>query len=179
MKADKDIVEGYLAEMARGETESGFCGLYEYTYDLLYVFVLSIIKNRCEAEDAVQDSYIKILRNIQKYHPGTNGLAWMIQIAKNTALNYNEKQGKMISVEYGTKTKSHEDKVAEADYLDYVFKKLSAKERQVVALHIYGDCTIKEAAAFIGITVTTAEWRYRTAMKKLKASLAKDGVYHG
>ncbi|MDD4124637.1 MAG: RNA polymerase sigma factor, partial [Eubacteriales bacterium] len=130
------------------------------------------------AEDIVQDSYIKIFRSIGKYRPGTNGLAWIIQITKNTALNYGEKQGRVVIVDYEPKDKGHEDKIANADYLDYVLKRLTAKERQIVTLHLYGEYTLREAADLVGITVTAAEWRYQSALKKLKATLIKDGVYH-
>lgn len=175
MRVSPENVDIFLSEM-KDDTDSGFVKLYEYTYELLYMYALSVVKDFALAEDVVQDTYIKIYRNISKYRPGTNGLGWVIKITKNTAINYTEKQGQVVVVEYEPKSKSHEEKIINTDYLNFLLKKLNQKERQVVTLHLFGDYTVREAANLLGISIKTAEWRYHSALKKLRAALKKEGA---
>ena len=46
-----------------------------------------VVKDSFLAEDVVQDSFLKIVKNIDKYKKGTNAYAWVCKIVRNTALN--------------------------------------------------------------------------------------------
>jgi len=177
LKVDANIVDGYLSSMRSGDSGC-FESLYEYSYNLLYAYVLSLTGDGFTAEDVVQDTFVKIINGITKYKPGTNGLAWIIQIAKNTALNYDDKQKRIVVVEYEAKTKGPEDRIAETDYIKYILKKLSVKERQVFTMYLYGEYNFREIAENLGFSVSCAERRYKSAVKKLKIALEKDGVIY-
>ena len=51
---------------------------------------------------------------------------------------------------------------------------LPIEQREVIALKIDGDLTFAEIAAVIGISANTAASRYRYALEKLRAALAKE-----
>jgi len=177
VKVDMKIVDNYLCGAKKGN-ENDFNLLYSYTKDLLYAYALTIVKDRFAAEDAVQETFAKVYKNLGKYIPGTNGLAWLIHIAKNTAIDEKEKRKAVVITDIGGFRASHENAVVSAVYLDYLLEKLTKQERQTIILRLYGECTAKETAVLLKIPVTTAEWRYKTALKKLKSSLGKDGIYN-
>jgi RNA polymerase sigma-70 factor, ECF subfamily len=53
----------------------------------LYNFAHWLAQNREEAEDLVQETYVKALKGFSSFEPGTNFKAWMFRILRNTFLN--------------------------------------------------------------------------------------------
>ena len=82
----KHTIDAMLTRIAAGDNEA-FERLYIETKRGVYAFVYTYLGNRFDSEDALQNVYLKIKSNIRSYRPGTNGLAWILEIAKNTALN--------------------------------------------------------------------------------------------
>jgi len=55
-------------------------------FDQLYNFAHWLTQNREEAEDLVQETYVKALKGFSSFLPGTNFRAWMYRILRNTFL---------------------------------------------------------------------------------------------
>src|SRR5512144_1799551 len=55
--------------------------------DSLYRTALRLSRNRADAEDLVQDTYLKAFRAADRFEPGTNMRAWLFTILHNTARN--------------------------------------------------------------------------------------------
>src|SRR6201993_3499532 len=55
-------------------------------FDQLYNFASWLTRDRSEAEDLVQETYIKALRGFSSFQLGTNFRAWMYRILRNTFL---------------------------------------------------------------------------------------------
>ena len=55
-------------------------------FDSLYNFAHWLTQNRDEAEDLVQETYVKALKGFQSFQPGTNFRAWIFRILRNTFL---------------------------------------------------------------------------------------------
>ncbi|MDD4124223.1 MAG: RNA polymerase sigma factor [Eubacteriales bacterium] len=181
MRLDPTVIDGYLSGVKTGSKES-FESVYRYSKELLYVYALSVTGDRLGAEDAVQEAYVKVWQNADKYKPGGNGLAWLITIARHAALDEKDKRRCIVVSDETAKKglrKSHEEAVVCADYVDFIMKNLKENERQVAMLHIYGDYTIKDIAVMLNIPVTAAQWRYTSALKKLKAALVREGTVNG
>ncbi|MBM3819422.1 MAG: sigma-70 family RNA polymerase sigma factor [Acidimicrobiia bacterium] len=53
----------------------------------LYAVALRLTRNRADAEDLVQDTYVKALRSAHQFRPGTNLKAWLFTILHNTWRN--------------------------------------------------------------------------------------------
>jgi len=53
----------------------------------LYNFAMWLARNREEAEDLVQETYVKALKGFSSFQPGTNFRAWMFRILRNAFLN--------------------------------------------------------------------------------------------
>ena len=60
----------------------------------LYNFAISLTTNRDDANDLVQDTYIKAFRFFDKFEKGTNCKAWLFRIMKNTYINNYRKRVK-------------------------------------------------------------------------------------
>ena len=55
-------------------------------FDQLYNFAHWLAQDRTEAEDLVQETYVKALKGFSSFRPGTNFRAWMYRILRNTFL---------------------------------------------------------------------------------------------
>ena len=56
-------------------------------FDRLYNFAHWLTQNRDEAEDLVQETYVKALKGFSSFELGTNFKAWIFRILRNTFLN--------------------------------------------------------------------------------------------
>ena len=66
--------------------------LYGQYAQKLYAACLRIVGNRAEAEEAMQDSFLKIFSKIDQYKTEQNFEAWMQRIAVHTAIDYVRRQ---------------------------------------------------------------------------------------
>ncbi len=67
--------------------------------DTLYRSALRFTRNRAEAEDIVQETYLKAFRNFHRFNPGTNCRAWLLRILRNTYLNRARRAGREVPEE--------------------------------------------------------------------------------
>ena len=66
-------------------------------FDSLYNFARWLAQNSNDAEDLVQETYLKALRGFASFQPGTNFRAWMFRILKNTFLSSHSKLERRIT----------------------------------------------------------------------------------
>lgn len=98
MRLDLDIHKRLLAR-----DESGISLLYENYADALYGMAYRVLNNEAFAEDAIQQSFLKIWNNVAQYDESKSTLfTWMAQIVRNTAIDIRrlksfEKEEKSIS----------------------------------------------------------------------------------
>src|ERR1700730_7279299 len=69
------------------QPSAGFEELAMPQFDSLYNFAHWLVHNSSDAEDLVQETYLKALRNFASFQSGTNFRAWMFRILKNTFLS--------------------------------------------------------------------------------------------
>lgn len=89
------VIRSALQEMAEFATSSspadqsvsGFEELAMPLFDSLYNFALWMVHNSNDAEDLVQETYLKALRSFATFQPATNFRAWIFQILRNTFLS--------------------------------------------------------------------------------------------
>jgi RNA polymerase sigma-70 factor (ECF subfamily) len=70
---------------------AGFEDLAMPLFDSLYNFARWLAQNSNDAEDLVQETYLKALRSFASFQPGTNFRAWMFQILRNSFLSSRSK----------------------------------------------------------------------------------------
>jgi RNA polymerase sigma-70 factor (ECF subfamily) len=72
----------------------GFEGEALSYLDSLYGTALRLTRNEADAQDLVQDTYVKAFRNSKQFKPGTNLKAWLFTILHNTFLNRRRDSGR-------------------------------------------------------------------------------------
>ena len=85
--ADGSSLKGLLKAAAEGD-HSAFRALYEATAPKLFGLVLRIVRNRPVAEEVLQETYIKIWQNVERFAPEAGEpMAWLTTIARNRAID--------------------------------------------------------------------------------------------
>ena len=80
-------IENWIAQMALGD-RIAFESLYDATSAKLLGVSLRVLKNTALAEEALQNTYLKVWRNASRYQVnGLSPMSWLITIARNTALD--------------------------------------------------------------------------------------------
>ena len=91
--------EEFLRRVALGDREA-FHQLYLETGRSVYSFILSILKNPQDAEEVLQETYLKIWTSAGSYKPQGKPLAWMFTIARNLCYMKFRDQKRMADVDW-------------------------------------------------------------------------------
>ncbi len=171
---------------------------FEYM-DSLYSTALRLTRNTEEAEDLIQDTYLRAYRFFDKFEEGTNFKAWIFKILTNTFINkYRKKvrtpqQVQLEKVEFGLENKDdyqeetewegfEEEKYNELfdDDIKSALAQLSTEFRMVILLADVEQFSYKEIAQMIDRpigTVMSRLFRGRRMLQKILENYAKDEGY--
>ncbi len=172
----KDL-EKQIARLAEGDI-SALGDLYEESKAAIYGLALSIIKNPQDAEDIMQNTYLKIYQSSLSYQPRGRPLAWILKITRNLAL---DKLRSMASKELPLDSEIIADR--DSDFseaaldrlvLSTVLNKLSEEERQIVMLHSVARLKHREIGEILDIPLGTALSRYHRSLAKLRKLLEEE-----
>ena len=156
---------------------SALDGVFEATARSVYLLAFSILRNKQKAEDALQNTYIRLADNIGRYEPGTNAAAWILRIARNLCYReYAADKKVTVGLEDGDApdARAGEDFWIDNILLKEAFRALPDGEREIAALYAAGH-KHREIAAVTGKPAGTVRYLYREAVKKMKARMEAGG----
>lgn len=156
--------------------------------DFLYNYALRMTYNAADAEDLVQETYLKAFRFWESYEKGTNIRAWLFRIMKNAFINRYRKEKKAPeTVEYqeieNFYNNVRESGADSSDLQETVFSNLLEDEiakaiaglpedfRTVVILCDIEELTYEEVAEFLDCPIGTVRSRLHRGRKLLRAQL--------
>lgn len=91
----------YIDNILQGETNA-FAVLVDRYKDMIFTLALKMIKNREEAEEVAQDTFIKVFKSLNKFKGDSKFSTWIYKIAYNTCLDRlkkNKKEENNISID--------------------------------------------------------------------------------
>ncbi|MEF9984274.1 MAG: RNA polymerase sigma factor [Oscillospiraceae bacterium] len=167
--------ENLIKLIAQGDMKA-FEELYNKTDKAVFGFIFSILKNKANAEDVMQDTYLKIIPASKIYNPQGKPLSWVLTIAKNLALmslRSEKKTNTSIDDIENNIEFSQKDETEDKLILNLAISKLAEDEKQIVILHSSG-VKHREIASFLNMPLSTVLSKYNRALKKLKKILEGD-----
>jgi RNA polymerase sigma-70 factor (ECF subfamily) len=156
--------------------------LYDRYSRLLLGVCLRYASDKAEAEDILQESFLKIFFNIQEFTGSGSFIGWLRKVAVNTAITHYHKNLKYRyhveieeyeSVETGVI--SFEEDFYTSDELFMVLNELPAGYRMVFNLYAVEGYKHKEIAEMLGIDTNTSKSQYSRAKAVLRDKLEKLG----
>lgn len=172
--------EELLRRVSLGDREA-FLLLYQKTDRTVYSFILSIMKNPQDAEEVMQETYMKIWTSASSYQSQGKPLAWIFTIARN--LCYMKFRDQKHRADMGLEELTGEEtgelclpleNLADAMALRAALELLKEDERQIVLLHASAGLKHREIAASLGMPLATVLSKYNRSIKKLKQNLREE-----
>lgn len=158
-----------LRKIAAGDN-AAFEELYAKTSRGVFAFLHTYLQNYADTEDAMQTVYLKIKTGIASYQAGTNGRAWILQIAKNHALNELKKRKPTTPLD-DVELVAKEETLAENGVMEAMERALSAEERRIVTLHVLWGYKHREIGKILGLPTGTVTSKYKRSIEKLRKAL--------
>lgn len=169
-----------IQDIANGDNNA-IAELYRLTDKNVYSFALSILKNRHDAQDVLQDCYLHICSSAGSYSCRGKPMAWILAITRNLCLKYirSSKKRVLFSDEEWSRVSQDdfESSVDDRITISACMRSLSDAERQIVVLHAVSGMKHREIAELLKIPLPTVLSKYNRAIKKLRNILER-GAYH-
>lgn len=153
--------------------------LYNLTDKTVYAFAMSILKNTQEAQDVMQETYLKIKSGAHFYQPKGKPLAWILTIVKNLSL-MKIRSNKKFCEDSDSELENFADSsnlidIEDKMIMESLLDSLTEEERQIVILHIVSGMKHIEIAKFLNLNLSTELSKYNRSLKKLKKILMEGG----
>lgn len=166
------LIATYLLYLKMGR-ESALDEIYRLCSSRMFALSLGILKNRADAEDAVQTAFVKMVDNLDKFKGG-NGYGFIMKITQNTAIDMLRKRGKACEVNIDdcfslTSYDAYdEERKVTSITLEEAIAKLKKREKELIYYRYYLDMTIREIAAKVGESKSKVQRDLENAEKNLK-----------
>jgi RNA polymerase sigma-70 factor, ECF subfamily len=153
-------------------------------FDSLYNFARWRVHNQNDAEDLVQEAYLKALRSFASFQRGTNFRAWMFRILKNTFLSSCSKLERRMTVAMDSEEDGHELPVdtetpetilmsrSNSELVQRAIYNLPVHYRETLLLCEVEEMSYQEIAGILSIPTGTVMSRLASARKAVRESLA-------
>jgi RNA polymerase sigma-70 factor, ECF subfamily len=175
--ADDVDEAGLVVRVQQGDTEA-YAGLVRRHLPRGYRIAWRLLRHREDAEDAVQDAFLRALERIDQCDPERPFGPWFFRIVVTTAIN-RQRAARRRETEELTETEVS-DVVGPADSatlavlrdeVDAAMATLPPVQRQLIALVTFEEFTPTEAAQLLEIPAGTARWHLHEARKALRTQL--------
>lgn len=167
-------LEEHIVQLLAKEDKAAINLLYENYSDSLYGVILKITNNEELAQDALQESFVKIWKNAKKYDSKKAKLfTWLYRIARNTAIDklrsFNNRFNKEVQIDksdvYILPTSSLNQDVI--DLKEHVTK-LEEKYQIVLNALFFEGMTQQEASDELNIPLGTIKSRLKIGLRDLR-----------
>lgn len=190
MEVNKQRIAELVVKIQNGD-KSAFDELYKQTSERAYFVALEFTKNNQDAEDILQESYIKALSKISELDKPESFSSWLNQIVANKSKDFLKKKKPMLfnSDEEETDTTellpdeytsfSPEENLDQTELQKTVMEvldELSEEKRACVLMMYFEELSVGEIAETLEIPEGTVKTRLFSARKDLKDKFAKRGI---
>jgi RNA polymerase sigma-70 factor (ECF subfamily) len=186
-QTDAEIIKATI----NGDTGAFSVLVERYSRDV-YGFAFFMAKDKSDAEDITQETFVKVWKNVKKFKPEQRFKSWLLTIARNTTIDYirkrrhavfsdfDDEEGSNAIVETLADEERLADEVAElaesaGDTADAV-KKLPDIYRSVLALRYEGGLSFEEISKILKKPVNTVKSQHRRALIALRETMITDSA---
>lgn len=174
----------FIARLKNSSTkEAAFRELLNLYKERLYWHIRKIVLSHNDADDALQNTFIKVHRSIDKFKGDSKLYSWLYRIATNeaiTLINKNAKRLQITDQEYQTKAINNltADVYFEGDAIQLKLQKaiatLPQKQQIVFNMRYFEDLKYKDMADILETSEGALKSSYHIAAKKIEAFLTSD-----
>ena len=163
--------------------DEAFTRLVQEYKERIYWHIRKIVLDHDDANDVVQNTFIKVHLNIENFNENSTLFTWMYRIATNEALNFIKSKAKKIGLKNEEWIEAIADNL-EADpffdgdeaalILQKEISKLPEKQRIVFNMKYFDGMNYNSISEILDTSVGALKASYHHAVKKIKTKLTND-----
>lgn len=180
MNNEQDLINRLQSNLQRDQAFRELMSLYK---ERLYWHIRKIVISHDDADDVLQNTFIKVFRSIQNFKGQSKLFSWMYRIATNesiTHLNQKAKRAKMNSEEFQSYVVNNlsSDIYFDGDEVQLKLQKaiatLPQKQQLVFNMKYFDNLKYKDMSAILDTSEGALKASYHIAVKKIEAYLTTD-----
>ena len=171
----------YINKILEGDSKS-FAILVDRYKDLVFTLALRMVKNREEAEEVSQDTFLKVFKSLNKFKGDSKFSTWIYRVGYNTCLDRikkNKRAQRTVAIdeftEHQIKTldnaldnmEMEERKLA----IQHCLQLLPSEDGYLITLYYFEELSLEEISKIIDITVNNVKVKLFRSRKKLATIL--------
>jgi RNA polymerase sigma factor (sigma-70 family) len=146
----------------------------------LYWHIRKIVISHNDADDVLQDTFVKVFKNISKFNGDSKLYSWMYRIATNESITHLNKNAKLNKIDNATLQKQMVDKLYADIYFDgdeiqlklqNAMATLPEKQRLVFNMRYFDNIKYDDMSEILNTSVGALKASYHHARKKIEAYL--------
>lgn len=151
----------------------------------IYNYALRMVNNHADAMDLMQDIFVALFRNLHTFRAESPFKGWLFKIAHYRCIEYYRRKRPMQSLDDVPEQESEESDDCpeqalfaqqQSSVLIKIMQKLPIKQKLVVELKFFQQCTFDDIAQQLGISTNTAKSQLYSALDKLKYYLETEAL---
>ncbi|KIL37998.1 RNA polymerase subunit sigma-24 [Gordoniibacillus kamchatkensis] len=184
------FVETRLAKLARAGDRDAFEELVQLYKDKIYHLAYRMLGNRQEAEDAVQETFLRVYMNLERYDEQQKFSTWIFRIGTNLCIDRLRKKKPNYSLDaelpegeggdwysmLPSEDATPEDRVIVSETQRQIHRAIETmpdKYKSVVILKYLQDMSLQEIGEVLDMPVTTVKTRVHRGREFLRQQLEK------
>ena len=180
IKEKNNIIENAIVGLANGDVDAMDI-LYSTIKTDVYAFALSKVYNKNDADDILQDTFLRIYENAKLYVPLGKPMAWVFTVELNIINRYFQLKSRYDVLNDETiihdivdESNYSKNNEIQDEYLITLLESLDEFEREVISLHLVSDLKFREIAEMLNKPLSTILSKYNRAIKKMR-KISKGG----
>lgn len=178
--SDKELVRLFRSNSQKKEAFTLIVKKYQ---ERLYWHIRNIVLIHEDADDVIQNTFIKVWENLSSFNEEAKLYTWMYRIATNESLNFLNKRKKNRLLSLGDHEKSLENTLTGDPWfngneaqkkLQEAVHSLPEKQRLVFNMKYFQELKYKEIAGILDTSVGALKASYHHAVKKIEQFLTSD-----
>jgi RNA polymerase sigma-70 factor (ECF subfamily) len=167
------LIEGLIKRLADGDNRA-IGELYDLIRTDVFAYAFSKMGNSVDAEDVMQETFIKVYKFARQYEPKGKPLAWIFTIEINLIRRYYQIANRTVAIEDEVfNDDGFEQKILNDAFLQQMLSNLTEEEREIIVLHAVSGLKHREISQLIEKPLATVISKYNRAVKKLQ-EIAKE-----
>jgi RNA polymerase sigma factor (sigma-70 family) len=179
---DSEILEKFSNEKTRNEAFNLLLNKYQQK---IYWHVRRLVIDHDDADDLVQDVFIKVWKNLEKFRSDSQLYTWIYRIASNESITFLNKKKQRNNTPLDEVSKELSETLIESSYfngdkiqlkLQKAILTLPDKQRLIFNMKYYDDLKYEEISEITGTSVGALKASFHIAVKKVEAFMLNDDI---
>lgn len=180
MLNEEELLQQLKSEIHKEQAFRALITLYK---ERLYWHIRNIVKSHDDADDVLQNTFIKIFKNINNFKGDSKLYSWMYRIATNESITFINKNAKRLQISTEQAQKLAINNLASDVYfegneiqlkLQQAIARLPDKQQMVFNMKYFQDLKYKEIADILQTSEGALKASYHIAVKKIETYLTQD-----